>query len=310
MSRASVAADRLRPVAAWTIFPVVMGGAVALMLALLAAGMAPPLAVIVTDLAAFAVVIAAERVFPHEPEWNRPRGDVAADAGHALVSGLAGMQLARPLLDAGGIVVAAWLSRTLGADLWPADWPLLAQLGLALLIGELGTYWFHRFQHEHELLWRFHTIHHGAERLYWLNAARFHPLDLVPLFACWYGPLVALGCPEAVLALVAMFDAVFGILQHCNVAVRLGPLNWIFSMAEPHRWHHSRRLEEANSNYGSNLIVWDVVFGTFYLPRDRRPPVAIGIEGMPGFPRGYLAQLALPFRWATVRRDAAAARVV
>jgi sterol desaturase/sphingolipid hydroxylase (fatty acid hydroxylase superfamily) len=79
-------------------------------------------------------------------------------------------------------------------------------------------------------------------------------------------------------------------------------------MAEPHRWHHSRRLEEANSNYGSNLIVWDVVFGTFYLPRDRQPPTTIGIESWPDFPRGYLAQLAVPFRRAQVRRDAAAPR--
>jgi sterol desaturase/sphingolipid hydroxylase (fatty acid hydroxylase superfamily) len=297
--------ERLRPAAAWLVFPLVLGGAVALMIALMARGMAPPLAIVVTDLVAFAAVIAAERVFPYQRDWNRPRGDVATDAGHALVSGVLGQQLARPVLDAGGVVVAAWLSRTLGGDLWPTAWPLVAQLGLALVVGELGAYWLHRLQHEHDLLWRFHAIHHSAERLYWLNAARFHPGDLVLLFASWYGPLVALGCPEPVLALFAMFDGVFGILQHCNVQVRLGPLNWIFSMAEPHRWHHSRTLAEANSNYGSNLIVWDVVFGTFFLPRDREPPVVIGIGDLPRFPRGYLAQLAAPFRWARVRREAA-----
>ena len=51
-----------------------------------------------------------------------------------------------------------------------------------------------------------------------------------------------LGCPESVIMLFALFDAVFGMLQHCNIDVRLGPLNRIFSMAEPHRWHHSRVL--------------------------------------------------------------------
>jgi sterol desaturase/sphingolipid hydroxylase (fatty acid hydroxylase superfamily) len=85
--------------------------------------------------------------------------------------------------------------------------------------------------------------------------------------------------------------------------VRLGPLNWIFSMAEPHRWHHSRTLTEANSNYGSNLIVWDLVFGTFLLPPGA--PREIGIADLPRFPTGYLAHLATPFRWSAVRREAA-----
>jgi sterol desaturase/sphingolipid hydroxylase (fatty acid hydroxylase superfamily) len=87
--------------------------------------------------------------------------------------------------------------------------------------------------------------------------------------------------------------------------VRLGALNRIFSMAEPHRWHHSRSLLEANTNYGSNLTVWDVVFGTFFLPHDREPPTAIGIADLPDFPAGYLDQLAAPFRWARVREQAA-----
>ena len=137
-----------------------------------------------------------------------------------------------------------------------------------------------------------------------MNAARFHPLDLATLYFLGYLPLVALGCPEEVVLLFAMFDAVFGMLQHCNVDVRLGPLNWIFSMAEPHRWHHSRSIAEASSNYGSNLIVWDVVFGTFFLPAAREAPPRIGIADMPGFPAGYLAHLASPFRWRRVKREA------
>jgi sterol desaturase/sphingolipid hydroxylase (fatty acid hydroxylase superfamily) len=60
-------------------------------------------------------------------------------------------------------------------------------------------------------------------------------------------------------------------------------------------------LVEANSNYGSNLTVWDVVFGTFFLPRNREPPAAIGIADLPHFPAGYLAQLAAPFRWSRLK---------
>jgi sterol desaturase/sphingolipid hydroxylase (fatty acid hydroxylase superfamily) len=78
-------------------------------------------------------------------------------------------------------------------------------------------------------------------------------------------------------------------------------------MAELHRWHHSRLPQEANSNFGQNLIVWDVVFGTRLLPRDRRPPADIGLKDLPTFPMGYLGQLTSPFRWARIKRESAEA---
>jgi sterol desaturase/sphingolipid hydroxylase (fatty acid hydroxylase superfamily) len=204
-------------------------------------------------------------------------------------------------------VAAGALSRALGMTLWPTGWPYLVQLGLAFAIAEFPQYWVHRWQHEHDALWRFHATHHSAPRLYFLNAARFHPLDLGLLYFVGYLPLIALGCPEETIMLFALFDAVFGMLQHCNIDVRLGWGNRLFSMAEVHRWHHSRTVREANTNYGSNLMVWDLVFGTFFLPADREPPVAIGIADMPDFPTTYLAQLASPFRWRRLARTPAPA---
>ena len=103
-----------------------------------------------------------------------------------------------------------------------------------------------------------------------------------------------------------LFSAVHGAYQHANVPVRLGPLNWIFSMTELHRWHHSRRIEEANHNYGGNLAVWDVLFGTRWLPTDRDPPEDIGMEDLPGFPMGFRDNLAAPFRWSAVVRESQA----
>ena len=88
--------------------------------------------------------------------------------------------------------------------------------------------------------------------------------------------------------------------------IRIGPLNWIFSMAELHRWHHSKTVREANSNYGQNLIIWDVVFGTRYLPADREPPKEIGLADLPAYPMGWLAQQLAPFRWSAIRRSSEA----
>jgi sterol desaturase/sphingolipid hydroxylase (fatty acid hydroxylase superfamily) len=294
----------MRRLATGLVFPLVMGGSIAL-----AIGLVPVLgalqAVLIAETLGALAIIVAERALPFRPAWNRSHGDLRTDALHALVSGVATTQVARGLVALLAGAAAAWLSSALGGTLWPVGWPLALQLVLALVIAELPQYWLHRWQHEHDVLWRFHAVHHSAPRLYWLNAARFHPVDLGLLYLVGYVPLVVLGCPPEVVLLFALFDAVFGMFQHSNVDVRLGPLNWIFSMSEPHRWHHSRALVEANSNYGSNLIVWDVVFGTFFLPRDREPPATIGIAELPAFPAGYLAQLGAPFRWAHVRAEAA-----
>jgi hypothetical protein len=82
-------------------------------------------------------------------------------------------------------------------------------------------------------------------------------------------PLLLLGVPAEVLALRFVMGRVIGRFQHCNLDVRLGPLDYLFSSPLNHRWHHSRDLAEAAHNYGGDVIVWDHVFRTFYLPGDR-----------------------------------------
>jgi sterol desaturase/sphingolipid hydroxylase (fatty acid hydroxylase superfamily) len=294
----------VKPSAPWLAFPLILGGTLALGLSL-----GPKIgwqaAVLMAQTVGFVCVTVGERLLPYRPQWNRSHGDLRTDIIHAIVSGIGTAQLMGPLVRVAGASAAGALSQALGANLWPAGWPYLAQLALALVVAELAQYWLHRWEHEHDLLWRLHAVHHSAPRLYWLNAARFHPLDLGLLYVVGYAPLVVLGCPGEVILLFSLFDAVLGMLQHSNIDVRLGPLNYVFSMAEPHRWHHSRTLVEANTNYGSNLIIWDLVFRTFFLPASREPPVAIGIADLPRFPAGYLAQIASPFRWARIKQEAA-----
>ena len=233
-----------------------------------------------------------------------PHGDLRTDIGLAITNGLLGGMLS-PMLWAAIAVAAAALSDAFGSGLWPSDWPLVAQLIPALFIAEFVEYSFHRLWHEVPWLWPIHATHHSAPRLYWLNAARFHPIDLFAVGTLKMVPLAILGAGLPIFALMNLFSAIHGAYQHSNVPVRLGPLNWIFSMAELHRWHHSKNIEEANTNYGGNLILWDVIFGTRFLPDDRDPPEAIGIEDLPGFPMGFWANLASPFRWQRLSEEAA-----
>ena len=142
-------------------------------------------------------------------------------------------------------------------------------------------------------------------RLYFLNAARFHPVDLAISNFAPMVPLLLLGADARVIALFGLVSAVHGLFQHSNLVLKLGPLNWIFSMAELHRWHHSTNLDESNTNFGQNLIVWDIVYGTRFLPADREPPRVIGLAGLSNFPMDYWGQLLSPFRWKSIQKSAA-----
>ena len=285
-------------------FPVVFGGVMVLGVYGIGRGWNP----VATAMSLTAVVVLAllvlERVHPYQTDWQHSHGDIRTDLLHNLVNFW--IPEVYTVLFVGALTVAgAWLSKSIGLPLWPHAWPLVAQLLLALVIGELGTYWIHRLMHENAFLWRFHAAHHSAPRLYWLNAGRFHPLDLFAQQFLALTPLVLLGADTRIIALHTLFTAAHGMFQHANVDIRLGPLNWFFSMAELHRWHHSKHVEEANTNYGANLIWWDVVFGSRFLPRDRKPPTEIGIEALPDFPPGYLAHLRSPFAWKEIERSAA-----
>ena len=125
-------------------------------------------------------------------------------------------------------------------------------------------------------------------RLWVINTGRFHIVDTLMKIACSQTPLL-LGAPLRVFLWVSAATAFIGLLTHCNIDVRTGFLDRIFSTPPLHRWHHSKRLPEGNRNYGENVVLWDRLFGTYYHPRDRRPPVDIGISGR--IHDGFLRQL-------------------
>ena len=106
-------------------------------------------------------------------------------------------------------------------------------------------------------------------------------------------PFALLGVAPDVLAAYFVFYAINGFFQHSNCRVRLGPLNYVVSGPELHRWHHSEFAEESDNNFGNNLIIWDILFGTRFLPRDRE----VGPLGLVNrnYPMGFVAQMRTPF---------------
>ena len=188
----------------------------------------------------YALIAVLERLFPHRPEWNRSHGDVRTDVFHLLFTGAASQALVAAVVLGPLSLLSIWVSGAAGGALWPDQWPMLAQLALALVLGELGHYLFHRISHENPWVWRLHAAHHSAPRLYWLNATRFHVLDLSLIISCESLPLALLGAGAEVLGPYFVLRAVYGQLQHCNVDMPTPRwIDWLWSSPNVHRWHHS-----------------------------------------------------------------------
>jgi len=96
--------------------------------------------------------------------------------------------------------------------------------------------------------------------------ARFHPGEKAAQWLVDVLPFVLLGVAGEPLALVFVFYAVHGFAQHANWSVRLGWFNWLVAGPELHRWYHAIDAPDGGVNFGNNLIVWDILFGTRFLP--------------------------------------------
>lgn len=232
-------------------------------------------------------VAALERVAPYEPIWLHDHGDLATDLFHNLVN-----------LSVVLVTVEAlyWIRTLVGYEgIWPVSSPVFVQVLLAGAVIDLGLYAMHRFSHANEFLWRLHATHHSAERLYWLNGERRHPLSAVALAAPGITAVVALGAPPVVIAAWLTFLTVHLGFQHANLDYRLGPLRRWLGVAEIHRWHHKREFEDAQVNFGEFWMVWDRLFGTFHDQPAQIHASDVGLRD-PAFPRSYWRQLVWPFR--------------
>lgn len=185
----------------------------------------------------------------------------------------------------------AWVAaRRTGVSLQPA-W---AQAIEILILADLIGYWTHRLFHRRPL-WRFHAVHHATRDLDWLSAARVHPVNEALSRAASVVPLFALGFRGEVLAGVTPLLAFYAVAVHANLRWTYGPLRYILASPAFHRWHHAADIEARDKNFAGLFPVWDLLFGTFYMPVGVSPR-GFGVEEE--VPDGLIAQLAWPFRRA------------
>lgn len=255
-------------------------------------------------LGAVLLVVLAERVVPLRPDWQRgSRAEVRTD----LTSMVVLMAAADPIVKRGLLPLVATLGVPLlvadGGPAWfPTHWHLVPQLILAAVIAECGQYTIHRAMHSVRWMWGLHGFHHNPTRIYWLNGFRANPLNMILHQLAGHGVLVAIGTPAPVVQMLILFSTVGAVFQHANADLRYAGWNWVFSTADLHRWHHATGALSPQVNFGGLLTVWDLVFGTYR--RAHGMPAAVGVDA--GAPRavGYIAALGEAMQNARQRQSA------
>jgi sterol desaturase/sphingolipid hydroxylase (fatty acid hydroxylase superfamily) len=252
----------------------------------------------------WSVIVPLERFIPAIPcadAWRDPRA--GQDILHSLVGQGFGNQLGNALAAGALALGAGWAGGQLGAGLWPARWPLAAQVLLGVFVADGFEYARHRAEHAWGWLWPVHALHHSVDRMNVLKSGRGHFLDMVLRHVLVFLPLAAVGAPAEILLAYVAAVIVLGPIGHSNVDVRLPAwLHRVLMTPQVHRIHHARAPELAFSNYANVFPLWDILFGTFQDPA-RVAPDDFGVEG-DTMPASLWGQLAAPFAWRRLVRRA------
>ena len=171
--------------------------------------------------------------------------------------------------------------------------PLWEQALGMLIIGDFIGYWMHRAFHGRRL-WPFHAVHHASRELDWLSSVRLHPVNDAAMRVASAVPLLAIGFSPTALAGLAPFLTLLAILVHANLDWDWGPLRTVIASPCFHRWHHTDEEEARDKNFAGLLPLWDIMFGTYYMPRARTPS-RFGTTSP--VPEGLIGQLIFPFRY-------------
>lgn len=179
--------------------------------------------------------------------------------------------------------------------------PLWLQAIGYVVVTDFALYWIHRGFHR-GMLWKYHAVHHASKDLEWTSAARFHPVNLALSTAAVDVVALLCGVSPNIFLFVGPFDIITSCMVHANLNWTFGPLRGVIVSPVFHRWHHARDV--IDKNFASTFSLWDVMFGTYYMPKNEMPK-QYGIDD-DAMPEGMWAQIAYPL----IQRKGSLARPV
>jgi sterol desaturase/sphingolipid hydroxylase (fatty acid hydroxylase superfamily) len=163
---------------------------------------------------------------------------------------------------------------------------------LALLVMSFIDYWAHRILHRVPLLWHIHKIHHAPKELTWASTFQEHFAMTITS-----APMLSVSTLLMSVHLVPPWGAVHilvNYLQHGNIRLKFGWLNYVFALPEIHRYHHERDPRYYDKNFSGGFMIWDHVFRTFHYD-PKVPAKNFGLDEE--IPMTWHGQQIAPLKW-------------
>lgn len=207
-------------------------------------------------IAIFVFCFIVERLFPG---WKLP----AVRTWPIRVLLVNGVQLGVVLLA--GITWERWLSSVSLFHLSDVVSPAVGGV-IAYFIATFIFYWWHRWRHESDFLWRaFHQIHHSPQRIEVITSFYKHPGEMI--VNSIIGSLLVytlLGLDLEAGAIYTFCTAIGEFFYHTSVRTPRW-IGYFFQRPEMHRIHHQHNRHK--NNYG-DIVWWDMLFGTYENPKE------------------------------------------
>jgi sterol desaturase/sphingolipid hydroxylase (fatty acid hydroxylase superfamily) len=125
----------------------------------------------------------------------------------------------------------------------------------------------------------------------WLSGSRLHFLEPLVTRALILVPIFLLGFPQDTIFAYLIFISVQSVLIHSNIKMNLGWLRYVVVTTQFHHWHHASDAEAIDKNYTAHTPIFDLLFGTWHLPKDRWPVQYGTVKPVPG---GMIGQFLHP----------------
>lgn len=241
----------------------------------------------VTFFAFLPIVLYFEHKYPFKEEWNYNQGDFKADVITTLII--------LPILTGGIEKIELYMNDAFLRFSWAEHFSFWTQFTIVFIFSEFLFYWYHRYSHKQKTLLKYHSVHHGANRMYWANSGRFHFMDIIIQFIIYFIPLYLFKASADVAAMLLMITAVTGTMEHANIRYSTKYLSYFFNTGELHHLHHSPDIKVCNKNFGKVSIIFDLIFGTYMKSEETRENLKPGLPFNKKMPVDLLGQLKFPF---------------
>jgi lathosterol oxidase len=231
-------------------------------------------------------------VYPKRPTQNRFHAEWRTDLIYFAISHLL-IQFFGVITQKPAVLFFGKMNLT-DFQNWIQGLPFLVELFLAFFITDVVQYWAHRFFHTFNYLWRFHAVHHSTQSMDWLAGSRTHFIDIFITRSATFIPLYVFGFSPIVFSTYIFIIAIHAVFIHSNTRLNIGILRYCFTTPQYHHWHHCIEDEHYGKNFAVFFPCIDMLFGTFYLPKNIWPK-GTGVNEAK-FPKGYIKQMVYPFQ--------------